>query len=55
MKTSMLDYYKLVLSKVSFHPKLFWKEYKKALMHLSEDDSQELKGWIRLNYSLIRS
>lgn len=51
MKTSMLDYYKLILKKVSFHPGLFRKEYRKALMSLSADDSRELKHWIRLELS----
>lgn len=49
----MLDYYKIVLDKVSFHPGLFWKEYKKALMHLNNRESQELKLWIQMNFSLV--
>jgi hypothetical protein len=30
MKTSFLDYYKMILEKVSFDKKLMNKEYKKA-------------------------
>lgn len=47
MKTTMLEYYKLILKKVSFYPRLFRKEYKKALLYLTEDESRQLKGWLR--------
>ncbi|UII33590.1 MULTISPECIES: hypothetical protein [Fulvivirga] len=53
MKTSMLEYYKIVLRKVSFHPQLFRKEYRKALFYLTEDESLELKLWLRGNLAYI--
>lgn len=43
----MLDYGKLILSKVSFDKKLFRKEYRKALAHLNESDAQSLRHWVR--------
>jgi hypothetical protein len=30
----MLEYYKVILTKISFDKKLFSKEYKKAIKHL---------------------
>lgn len=47
MKTSMLEYVKIVLSKVSFDRKLFRKEYKKSLSWLSTNEASELKQWLR--------
>lgn len=47
MKTSMLDYMKVILSKVSFDKRLFRKEYKKSLSWLSSNETIELKGWLR--------
>lgn len=47
MKNSMLEYVKIILSKVSFDKKLFRKEYKKALGWLSRNEVSELKIWLR--------
>ncbi len=47
MKKSALEYTKFILEKVSFDPKLFRKEYYKALARLVEDDARELKAWIK--------
>ncbi len=47
MKTSMLEYVKLILSKVSFDRKLFRKEYRKGLGWLSSNEAGELKSWLR--------
>lgn len=47
MKTSMLDYMKVILSKVSFDRRLFRKEYKKSLSWLSSNEAMELKDWLR--------
>lgn len=47
MKKSFLDYYKLILEKVSFDPYLFHKEYKKALNTINKDESVHLKRWLR--------
>ena len=47
MKTSMLEYYKIIVFKVQFSKKLFLKEYRKSLKCLSKFDSLLLKNWIR--------
>lgn len=47
MKTSFLDYYKVILQKVSFDRKLFKKEYRKAIETLQESEIGVLKSWIR--------
>lgn len=47
MKTTMLDYYKLILQKVSFNRKLFLKEYRKSHRMLQRHEVQELKFWLR--------
>ncbi len=47
MKTSMLEYVKTILAKVSFSKNLFRKEYRKSFSWLSKSESQELKDWIR--------
>ena len=43
---SLLDYYKLILSKVSFDPHLLRKEYYKAIKSLDEADHDDLHRWI---------
>jgi hypothetical protein len=47
MKKSMLDYVKIVLSKVSFDRRLFRKEYRKSLSWLSHNEINELRSWLR--------
>jgi hypothetical protein len=47
MKTTMLEYCKTVLQKVSFCRKLFLKEYRKSRQRLTAHDGVELKNWIR--------
>lgn len=46
-KTSMLEYCKLVLKKMSFNRRLFRKEYKKTFTYLDPMDHTKLKQWIR--------
>ncbi len=46
MKTSYLDFYKIVLHKVSFNSYLLSKEYKKAVRDLSEQEKKELRQWL---------
>lgn len=41
----MLEYFKTILSKVSFDGKLFEKELKKAIKSLVNDDLGDLKKW----------
>ncbi len=52
MKTSMLEYFKIILDKVSFDKKLFRKEYRKSLSSLTKDEANQLKNWIR-QHSLV--
>lgn len=46
MKTSMLDYCKVILKKVHFDQRLFHKELHKALRWLSHDEKEHLQQWI---------
>ncbi|WP_040496600.1 hypothetical protein [Fulvivirga imtechensis] len=41
----MLEYVKTILTKVSFDPKLFEKELRKAIKTLIADEVRELKNW----------
>jgi len=41
----MLEYFKKILSKVSFDSKLFEKELKKALKALLASEIEELRSW----------
>lgn len=45
IKNSLLDYYKMVLEKVSFDNILLRKEYYKALKGLSFQEAHELYKW----------
>jgi hypothetical protein len=47
MKTTMLEYFKIILDKVSFDRKLFRKEYRKSLSSLTRDEANQLKNWLR--------
>jgi len=47
MKTSFLEYYKMVLDKVSFDHQLFTKEYRKAVAMLQSNEVDDLNAWIR--------
>lgn len=47
MKTSMLEYAKMILEKVSFSRKLLFKEFRKAKQSLSPTETDQLKQWIR--------
>lgn len=46
--TSFLDYYKIILKKVSFDDDLFIKEYQKAINSLEPDEVSILNRWIVL-------
>ncbi|GAB3662658.1 hypothetical protein GCM10028791_37820 [Echinicola sediminis] len=50
MKTSYLEYYKLILDKVSFDSALWKKEYQKALSLLNPQEAFLLKNWARNKY-----
>jgi hypothetical protein len=47
MKTGLLDYYKMILHKVSFDASLFLKEYKKAIRALQNSEVDHLDNWLR--------
>lgn len=47
MRTNFLEYYKLILDKVSFDKQLFQKEYSKALTRLPARDKRDLTSWVR--------
>jgi hypothetical protein len=49
MSTSFLDYYKMILDKVSFDPGLFSKEYQKAIHTLRENEAVDLNHWLKVN------
>lgn len=50
MKTSMLEYVKTVLNKVSFDKRLFRKEYKKSHNWLTTGEIHELRAWLRKRF-----
>ncbi|MCP4457850.1 MAG: hypothetical protein GY816_07485 [Cytophagales bacterium] len=47
----MLEYFKTVLSKVSFDHKLFEKELKKAIKSLIGDDVMILREWCYTHFN----
>jgi hypothetical protein len=50
--TSMLEYFKMILSKVSFDRALFEKELGKAVSRLVGPDILELKRWCYQNFAV---
>jgi O-phosphoseryl-tRNA(Cys) synthetase len=46
----MLDYFKSILTRVSFDARLFEKELLKAIKSLIVDEIQELKAWCYANF-----
>jgi len=46
-KKSMLEYSKMILSKIKFDHRLFRKEYKKSFQYLEPIEHKELKKWLR--------
>lgn len=46
----MLDYFKTILTKVSFDAKLFEKELRKAIKNLIQEEIEELKKWCYANF-----
>ena len=47
----MLEYFKTILSKVSFDKRLFEKELRKAIKSLVEQEVSLLKEWCYQNFS----
>ena len=52
MSTSMLEYSKMILTKVSFDHKLFERELIKAVGMLIPTDRDELKAWVIRNFGI---
>jgi hypothetical protein len=50
--TTMLEYFKTILRKVSFDRGLFEKELRKAINRLIEPEITELKQWCYQNFSV---
>jgi len=46
MQSKFLDYYKLILYKVSFDRQLLTKEYRKALRRLTAREIDDLHNWL---------
>lgn len=46
----MLEYAKKILNKVSFDVKLFRKELAKAYQYLLQEEIEELRNWVDVNY-----
>jgi hypothetical protein len=49
----MLDYAKLILSKISFDKGLFEKEFRKAFRYLNGNDRRELIRWVRSQREML--
>ena len=43
---AFLDYYKMILDRVSCYPEIFLKEYKKAERHLQGPEVGHLNQWL---------
>jgi len=52
-KLSMLEYSKIILSKISFDKRLFRKEYKKAFRSLDSHERIALKQWVRAEWNVL--
>lgn len=52
-KLTMLEYSKIILSKISFDRKLFRKEYKKAFRYLDSTERNALRQWVRAEWSVL--
>jgi len=50
MSKNMLEYSKNVLNKVSFDINLFKKELAKAYKVLVEEEIEELRLWVKMNF-----
>jgi hypothetical protein len=50
MSLSMLEYAKMILTKVSFDTTLFEKEFKKAIIQLLPEEILELKNWLKQQF-----
>lgn len=53
-KMSPIEYTKMILEKVSFEPKIFRKELRKALRKTSKRDFKHLMDWCRAKFRIKR-
>ncbi|NJN28421.1 MAG: hypothetical protein HC819_21840 [Cyclobacteriaceae bacterium] len=51
-ESELLMYNKLILEKVSFDKRLFWKEYRKGIKKLTAHESLMFRSWIIDKYGL---
>ena len=47
MKQTFLEYYQIILEKVSFNKELFQREYIKAKKYLNEKEIELLDAWVQ--------
>ena len=55
MTNSFLDYYKTILTKVSFDRHLFQKEFNKAMNTLDADAASNLRQWLVMKGLVARA
>lgn len=48
---TMFEYSKMILEKVSFEPRIFKKELRKALRQSTKEEFQQLMSWCRERFS----
>lgn len=51
---TMFEYSKMILEKVSFEPRIFKKELRKALRQSTKEEFQQLMSWCREKFSKKR-
>lgn len=47
---TMLEYTKIILEKVSFSPKIFRKELRKAMNYVTKEEYRDLKSWVKKKF-----
>ena len=52
---TMLEYTKIILEKVSFDPRIFRKELKKAVNYVSKEEYGHLKSWVKQKFGAKRN
>ncbi len=51
---TLLEFSKMILEKVSFEPRIFKKEFRKALRRISVEESIHLKEWCKEKFKKKR-
>jgi len=52
MKTTQLEYSKVILSKISFNEALFEKELRKNVYQLTETERLDLQAWCKHHFGI---